>query len=97
MESRLIRNSAIRHSSHHSYYYGYQARLRNSYYWLPQNADEFASLKIDFGAYKQRFTALAIQSGGGGFVTKFKLSYSVEGWSWRNWIEDAREQVSNLT
>ncbi|XP_022785985.1 uncharacterized protein LOC111326284 [Stylophora pistillata] len=97
MKSGEISNSAIRYSSSTSDHEGYHARLKNSHDWIPQNADKHAFLKIDFGSYKQRLTALAIQSGSGGFVTKFKLSYSVEGWSWRHWIEDAREKFFSGT
>lgn len=95
MESGKISNSAIRYSTAKSAHPGYNARLNNAYTWNPQYSDELAALKIDLGPHKKKLTALAVQSAASGFLTKFELSYSEEGWSWRHWVEDAREKVFN--
>ena len=80
------------HSTAYSTVQGYKARL-NSYGWNPTHSDPLAVLKIDFGAGKKQITAIAVQSGLGYFVSAYELSYSVDGWSWRHWIEHAREKV----
>lgn len=87
-----VSNSAMMHSTAYSTVPGYGARL-NSYGWNPTHIDPLAALKIDFGAAKKKITAIAVQSGLGYFVSAYEISYSVDGWSWRHWIEHAREKV----
>lgn len=89
-----VSNSAMMHSTSYSYTQGYKARL--NYYtngWSPTHSDSLAVLKIDFGAAKKTITAIAVQSGFGYFVSAYEISYSVDGWSWRHWIENGREKV----
>lgn len=87
-----VSNSAMVHSTAYSVVQGYKARL-NGNGWNPHHIDPLAVLKIDFGAAKKKITAIAVQSGLGYFVSAYELSYSVDGWSWRHWIENAREKV----
>ena len=90
-----VSNSAMMHSTSYSYTYGYRARL-NSYGWNPTYVDSLAVLKIDFGSAKKKITAIAVQSGLRYFVSTYELSYSVDGWSWRHWIEHGREKVIKM-
>ena len=93
-----VSNSAMMHSSSYSYTQGYKARLNYyAYGWNPTHRDSLAVLKIDFGAAKKTITAIAVQSGVGYFVSAYELSYSVDGWSWRHWIESGREKVIKKT
>ena len=88
-----VSNSNMKYSTSYSYVYGYKARLHNSAYWGVRSDDALAVLKIDFGPEKVRMTAMAVQSGSGYFVSAYELSYSVDGWSWRYWIENGSEKV----
>jgi len=83
------------HSTAYSTVPGYRARLDSSG-WIPTYIDPLAVLKIDFGAAKKKITAIAVQSGLGYFVSAYEISYSVDGWSWRHWIENAREKVKTI-
>lgn len=91
-----VSNSAMMHSTSYSYTQGYRARL-NSYGWNPTHIDPLAVLKVDFGPAKTKITAIAVQSGLGYFVSAYEISYSVDGCSWRHWIEHAREKVIKKT
>lgn len=88
-----VSNSAMKYTTSYSYHYGYRARLHNSAYWGVRTDDALAVLIIDFGSAKIQITALAVQSGSGYFVSAYELSYSVDGWSWRHWIENGSEKV----
>ena len=89
-----VSNSAMMHSTCYSTTQGYKARLNYyTYGWIPTYGDQLAVLKIDFGAAQKRITAIALQSGSGFFVSGYEISYSVDGWSWRYWIEHGREKV----
>ena len=91
-----VSNSAMVHSTGYTYYQGYRARL-NSYGWHPTFVDALAVLKIDFGAAKVKVTAIAVQSGTWHFVSAYEIFYSVDEWSWRHWVEHAREKVIEKT
>lgn len=83
-------------STSYSYNQGYKARM-NSYGWNPNPNDPLAVLKIDFGDAKTKITAIAVQFGFGYFVSAYEISYSVDGWSWKHWIENGREKVIEKT
>ena len=91
-----VSNSAMMHSTSYSYNQGYKARM-NSYGWNPTSNDPLAVLKIDFGDAKTKITAIAVQFGLGYFVSAYEISYSVDGWSWKHWIENGREKVIEKT
>ena len=95
MENRQIGNLQIMASSAYSSNQGYEARLNNYRGWQPFITDRLAALKIDFGSYKRKITAVALQSEADSMITRYEISYSVDGWSWRHWIVNARE-VSTL-
>lgn len=90
-----VSDSAMMQSTSYSYVQGYKARLYHGNYWGPVFTDKLAVLKIDFGSSKIKITAIAVQSGYGYFVSAYELSYSVNGWSWRHWIEHGSEKVLN--
>ena len=93
-----VSNSAMMHSTCYSTTQGYKARLNYyPYGWHPTHDDQLAVLKIDFGAAKKKITAIAVQSGLGYFVSAYEISYSVDGCSWRHWIEHGREKVMKKT
>lgn len=93
LEPQKISNSAMMYSTSYSYVYGYYARLHHYRYWNAIHTDTLAVLKIDFGSAMVKITAIAVQSGSGYFVSAYELSYSVDGWSWRHWIEHGNEKV----
>ena len=83
----------MKYSSSYSYNQGYYGRLNNYRGWNPRLEDYLATLKIDFGLEKKKITAVVAQSWYGQFVSSYELLYSVDGSSWRHWIENAHEKV----
>lgn len=72
------------------------ARLNHYRGWSPTHDDNLVTLKIDFGIERRVVSAVAVQSGTGYSVSAYELYYSVDGLSWRHFVENAHEKVLRL-
>jgi len=83
-------------SSNYHYSPASYARLNHYRSWVPRHEDNLVTLKIDFGIERRVISAVAVQSGIGYSVSAYELYYSVDGLSWRHFVENAHEKVLRL-
>ena len=97
MESKIITDAQISVSSSWWYWNPLHVRLKNYYGWRANTDDQNQWIKVDLGRYT-KVTRVATQGGryygGLGWVTNFKILYSLDGVLWQMYKEPGNSNTS---
>ena len=97
MESEIITDAQISVSSSWWYWNPRRVRLKYYYAWRANTNDQNQWIQVDLGRYT-KVTRVATQGGryyrGFGWVTKFKILYSLDGVLWQMYKEPGNSNAS---
>ena len=96
MESKIITDAQISVSSVSVYWWSWDVRLKSYFAWRAGRNDQNQWIEVDLRRYT-KVTRVATQGGGHyrfGWVTNFKILYSLDGVLWQMYTEPRNSNAS---